>query len=80
MPGEIDELSVQHYIRIDRVNYSNGSHPEEFDGETDPWPDTADGTGYSLTKVDYNLYGNDPNAWRAWAPSPGQAGTPPVLP
>jgi hypothetical protein len=80
MPGDIDEGGQQQYIRIDRVTYSNGSHPENFDGVTDPWSVYADGQGYSLTKVNYALYGNDPNAWAAYSPSPGQAGSPPTPP
>jgi hypothetical protein len=75
MPGDIGK-----YISIDRVSYSNGSHPENFDGATDPWSVWANGLGYSLTKVNYSLYGNDPNAWAAYLPSPGQAGTAPTLP
>jgi hypothetical protein len=80
MPGDIGNDGQRRYISIDRVSYSNGSHPENFDGATDPWPVSADGQGYSLTKVNYSLYGNDPNAWAAYLPSPGQAGTPPPSP
>jgi hypothetical protein len=28
MPGDVDELGTRYYIRIDRVSYSDGSHPE----------------------------------------------------
>jgi hypothetical protein len=71
MPGDIDEYGQQQYIRIDRVSYSNGSHPEDFDGISDPWPVQANGVGYSLTRLNYNNYGNDPNNWVAYPPSPG---------
>lgn len=80
MPGDIDENGDQKYIRIDRVVYSDGSHPQDFDGVTDPWPAAANGGGYSLTRINYSNYGNDPNNWAAYLPSPGQAGTPPTLP
>ena len=67
-PGDIDEDSVRQYIRIDRVTYSDGSHPE---GE-DPWPSEPDGNGRSLTKSILTLYGNDPLSWEAKQPTPGQ--------
>ena len=46
MPGERDQDGEQHYIRIDRVNYSDGSHPEDYPrslgsrsaGPGGPWP------------------------------------------
>lgn len=71
MPGDIDEEGVRQYIRIDRVNYSDGSHPEDFDGIIDPWPSQPDGLGSSLEKIYLNLYGNDPNNWDANNPTPG---------
>ncbi len=52
---------VRYYIRIDRVNYSDGSHPE---GE-DPWPTEPDGTGQSLHRVVPDNYGNDVANWIA---------------
>ena len=71
MPGDIDGSGIRQYIRIDRINYSDGAHPEDFNGITDPWPADADGTGKSLEKINLNLYGNDPNNWDANNPSPG---------
>ncbi len=71
-PGDYDENGDLQYIRIDRVNYSDGTHPEDFDDITDPWPPQADGLGKSLEKIDPNLYGNDPNIWQAAIPTPGQ--------
>ena len=66
-PGE--ELGgTRYYIRVDRVNYSDGSHP---DGE-DLWPVGPDGNGFSLTRKDTHDYGNDVENWQAVAPSPGE--------
>jgi hypothetical protein len=71
MPGDLDEYGQRCYIRIDRVNYSDGSHPENFPGGLDLWPPEADGNGMSLTSIDPNLYGNDVANWEARVPSPG---------
>ncbi|MFH1370812.1 MAG: lamin tail domain-containing protein [Planctomycetota bacterium] len=68
-PGDVDEFSVRQYIRVDRVNYSDGSHPSN--DPTDPWPMDADGLGKSLKRINESLYGNDPNNWTAATPSPG---------
>ena len=58
------------WIRVDRVVYSDGSHPDG--GESvDPWPAAADGSGQSLTRVEPLAYGNDPANWHAATPSPG---------
>jgi len=54
---------------VDRVNYSDGSHPDG--DELDLWPTQPDGGGYSLTRTWPGLYGNDPNNWTAEVPSPG---------
>ncbi|MBN2592508.1 MAG: CotH kinase family protein, partial [Sedimentisphaerales bacterium] len=35
MPGDVDTEGTRHYIRIDRVNYSDGSHPENCPGGID---------------------------------------------
>jgi hypothetical protein len=69
MPGDLDDLGVRAYIRIDNVNYSDGSHHENFPG-LDPWPRDADGDG-SLIRINSNLYGNDVNNWYADSPTPG---------
>ncbi len=71
MPGDIDELERRYYIRIDRVKYSDGSHPEDCPGGVDYWPTGADGFGYSLSRIDPNAYGNDVASWKAALPSPG---------
>jgi hypothetical protein len=67
-PGdEVD--GTRYYIRVDRVNYSDGSHPV---GE-DPWPTEADGAGSSLSRKILSDYGNDVTNWKAASPSPGAA-------
>ena len=71
MPGDVDpcDTNIRYYIRIDNVNYSDGSHHENFPG-LDPWPRDADGDG-SLNRINSNLYGNDVNNWYADSPTPG---------
>ena len=60
------------YIRVDRVNYSDGRHPENFhELGADPWPTDADGGGKSLTRINTSLYGNDVSNWDANTPTPG---------
>ena len=39
-PGD-EKAGIRYYIRMDRVNYSDGSQHEDFDSN-DPWP-IADG-------------------------------------
>ncbi len=69
-PGD-EYLGTRYYIRVDRVSYSDGSHPQDCPGGVDLWPIEADGSGDSLASIDPNLYGNDPNNWAAASPSPG---------
>jgi len=71
MPGDIDKFGMRYYIRIDRVGYSDGSHPEDNPGGIDIWPVGADGEGEALARIDTNLYGNDSNNWGVSNPSPG---------
>ncbi|MBL7153270.1 MAG: hypothetical protein ISS79_06105, partial [Phycisphaerae bacterium] len=73
MPGDIDKYGRRHYIRIDRVTYSDGSHHDDVPGGVDLWPTEADAGGKSLTRTAPALYGNDPNNWAAAAPTPGAA-------
>jgi len=47
MPGDMEDVE-RCYIRVDRVNYSDGSHPENCPGGEDPWPSEPDGDGQSL--------------------------------
>jgi len=71
-PGDIDIEGVRHYIRVDRVNYSDGTHPENSPSGIDLWPVEADGYGQSLTRKVPTGYGNDPENWAATVPSPGE--------
>jgi len=66
-PGDQVE-DTRYYIRVDRVNYSDGSHP----AGDDPWPVEPDGAGKSLIRIVPSDYGNDPENWTAESPSPGQ--------
>ncbi len=65
-PGDEVE-GTRYYIRVDRVNYSDGSHPV---GD-DPWPTEADGAGSSLSRKVPTDYGNDVINWKAASASPG---------
>jgi hypothetical protein len=71
-PGDVDNEGVRHYIRVDRINYSDGSHPENCPDNIDLWPVEADGDGMSLTRKVLTDYGNDPENWVALSPSPGE--------
>ncbi|MBN2130696.1 MAG: hypothetical protein JW741_14430, partial [Sedimentisphaerales bacterium] len=71
-PGDEDD-DERHWLRVDRIVYSDGSHPDDFPAGTDPWPMEADGQGSSLTRIDPAAYGNDPAHWQASPPSPGAA-------
>ncbi|MCJ7730487.1 MAG: lamin tail domain-containing protein, partial [Sedimentisphaerales bacterium] len=70
-PGDVDGLGERHYIRVDRINYSDGSHPQDCPGGVDLWPIQADGQGKSLTRTSTTRYGNDPNNWDPNTPTPG---------
>jgi len=71
MPGDVDEFGTRYYIRVDRVTYSDGFHPENSPDGVDHWPSEPDGGGKSLTRKTGADYGNDPDNWTASAPSPG---------
>lgn len=70
-PGDVDNKGVRYWIEVDRVTYSDGSHPETFANGIDPWPIEADGYGLSLNRLFPSRYGNDPNNWHATIPTPG---------
>ena len=72
MPGDVNSSGQRHYIRIDRVNYSDGSHPEDTPGSVDLWPAGADGGGQALTRKLPADYSNDPDNWIAAFPSPAE--------
>jgi len=66
-PGDEVE-GTRYYIRVDRVNYSDGSHPVGQDA----WPSQPDGWGASLSRLWPQHYGNEPNNWlAAYPPTPG---------
>jgi hypothetical protein len=65
-PGDEVE-GKRYYIRVDRVNYSDGSHPVGGD----PWPTETDGAGSSLSRKAPEDYGNDVVNWKPAFPSPG---------
>jgi hypothetical protein len=72
MPGDVDRYGGRLYTRIDRISYSDGSHPENNPGGVDLWPIAPDGGGKSLTRKVLTDYGNDPVNWIAVSPSPGE--------
>jgi hypothetical protein len=71
VPGDVDLFGTRYYIRIDRVNYSDGFHPEDCPGGIDLWPIWADGLGQSLSRKNPTDYGNDVANRKASPPSPG---------
>ena len=71
MPGDVDESGALYYIRIDRVSYSDGSHPENCPDGVDRWPTAPDDGWVSLSRMSPQNYGNDPDNWTASSPSPG---------
>ncbi|MGB2863780.1 MAG: lamin tail domain-containing protein [Sedimentisphaerales bacterium] len=70
MPGDVDKEGIRQYIRADRVNYSDGLHPEDCPGSIDLWPVEPDGNGLTLTRKVLSDYGNDPDNWQAASPTP----------
>jgi hypothetical protein len=70
-PGDVNDMDVRQYIRVERVDYSDGSHPNGEPGDVDLWPAGANGLGKSLIRTNDSLYGNDPNNWTAATPTPG---------
>ena len=63
LPGP--DFGLVPYIVVDQVDYAS----------VPPWPGSANGTGQSIQKMDFLLYGNDPVNWVAAAPNPGSAAT-----
>lgn len=51
------------FVRIDKVNYLSSAN----------WPGGAAGTGFSLQRKNFLLFGNDPINWAAAAPNAGRA-------
>ncbi|MFC1600865.1 lamin tail domain-containing protein, partial [Candidatus Sumerlaeota bacterium] len=80
-PGEPEPDGSVAYYRIDRVNYSDGYHHENFrELPSDPWPTSPDGGGDALHRSRLTSYGNDVDNWTAGTPTPGfgQVGQSPV--
>jgi hypothetical protein len=69
-PGDVDTAGTRYWIEGDRVNYSDGAHPQNFARNKDPWPAGADGLGLSLNRLFTRGFGNDPSNWQA-TPTPG---------
>ncbi|MDH7598196.1 MAG: lamin tail domain-containing protein [Sedimentisphaerales bacterium] len=69
MPDGLDGDGQTRWILVDRVRYSDGSHP---DARPDLWAVSADGQGKALGRIDLTTYGNDQTNWQAIAPSPGR--------
>ncbi len=72
-PGDVDLAGTRYWIEVDRVDYSDGAHLQNFAKNKDPWPPAADGLGMSLNRLFTRKYGNDPNNWQATIPTPGSA-------
>lgn len=66
-PGDPEPGGFVPYIRVEQVNYSDGTHPV---GD-DPWPTSADGDGKSLNRISQSSYANDVSNWTAATPTPG---------
>lgn len=72
-PGDEDEEGTRYWIEVDRVDYSDGRQGQDFpnNDNVDPWPLLQEGADLSLNRILPSRYGNDPNQWRAAAPTPG---------
>ena len=62
LPGDVDELGVRQYIRVDRVNYDDEA----------PWPIGPDGSGTGLVRINEREYGNDVDNWTEADATPGR--------
>jgi len=71
-PGDENSDGSRQWICVDRVAYSDGSHPSDFPDNADPWPTLADGAGSSLNRTDPATYGDDPGNWESATSSPGR--------
>ncbi|MDT8300249.1 MAG: CotH kinase family protein [Sedimentisphaerales bacterium] len=71
MPGDVDESGTLYDIRVDRISYSDGSHPENSPDGVDHWPTIPDDGLVSLSRISPQNYGNDPANWTSSSPSPG---------
>ncbi|MBN1806340.1 MAG: hypothetical protein JW837_13915, partial [Sedimentisphaerales bacterium] len=71
MPGDVDEAGAVYYVRVDRVTYSDGTHPENSPDGIDHWSIAPDFGLVSLSRISGQDYGNDADNWTASLPSPG---------
>lgn len=61
IPGDQEYGKDRYWIPIEKIDYDNVL----------PWPQSADGGGDSLHRVNVNTYGRDFSNWTAAAPDPG---------
>ena len=67
MPNDPELGGFVPYVRVEQVNYSDGSHPVD----DDPWPISADGEGDSLNRVSAASFSNDAGNWSGSNLTPG---------
>ena len=67
IPGDKEYGEDRYWIPIEKIEYSDGSHPIG----SDPWLTTSDGGGDSLHRDDINAYGRDYSNWQAAIPTHG---------
>ncbi len=58
------DIGLVPYVTIERVVYSNAA----------PWAVAANGTGFSLQRLNFVAYGNEPTNWLASGPNAGTSG------
>ncbi|MBI9017808.1 MAG: lamin tail domain-containing protein [Phycisphaerae bacterium] len=67
IPGDKEFDKLRYWIPLEKIEYSDGSHPVG----SDPWPISADGGGDALHRNNINIYGRDYSNWYAANPTPG---------
>lgn len=63
----IDDVSGSTIITVPYMEFDKISYDAKA-----PWPTDASGNGNSLHRVDDTSFSNDPQSWKAAAPSPGE--------
>ncbi len=61
MPGDEEYGDDRIYIPIEKVDYS----------DSQPWPEDLEDLGYSLGRIDFGLFSDDPENWQGQSPTPG---------